>query len=114
MSYERPASGLQGLSDTLNHSGESERGKGQRTAMEPLTTAELRALYWLARIETASEAAELAGLSAQTLRNQSFSAYKKLGVKGKVEAWRKLGWLRPPQFMPSADDVEFDTRPRVG
>jgi len=75
--------------------------------MEPLTTAELRALYWLARIETASEAATLAGLSPQTLRNQSFSAYKKLGVKGKVEAWRKLGWLRPPQFMPAAEDIDL-------
>ena len=71
---------------------------------EPLTTAELRALHSLARYETATEAAKAAGLSPQTLRNQAAMAYKKLGVNGRVEAFRKVGWLRPPRFMPSATD----------
>jgi DNA-binding CsgD family transcriptional regulator len=74
--------------------------------MEPLTTAELRALHALARFETATEAARAAGLSAQTLRNQAYSAYQKLGVNGKTEAFRKIGWLRPPRFMPSATDLD--------
>lgn len=71
--------------------------------MEPLTTAELRALYALARYETATEAAQATGLSPQTLRNQAGKAYAKLGVNGKVEAFRKIGWLRPPRFMPTAN-----------
>ena len=74
--------------------------------MEPLTTAELRALHALARYETATEAAKAAGLSPQTLRNQAAMAFKKLGVHGRVEAFRKIGWLRPPRFMPSATDVD--------
>ena len=74
--------------------------------MEPLTTAELRALYALARYETATEAARAAGLSPQTLRNQAYHAYKKLGVNGRVEAFRKIGWLRPPRFMPAAEAPE--------
>jgi DNA-binding CsgD family transcriptional regulator len=71
--------------------------------MEPLTTAELRALHALARYETATEAARAAGLSPQTLRNQAAMAYRKLGVNGRVEAFRKIGWLRPPRFMPTAE-----------
>ena len=71
---------------------------------EPLTTAELRALHSLARYETATEAAKAAGLSPQTLRNQAAMAYKKLGVNGRVEAFRRVGWLRFPRFMPSATD----------
>lgn len=74
--------------------------------MEPLTTAELRALHALARYETATEAAKAAGLSPQTLRNQAGQAYRKLGVNGRVEAFRKIGWLRPPRFMPAATDPE--------
>lgn len=71
--------------------------------MEPLTPAELRTLYLLARFETAVEAAEFAGLSPQTIRNQLHHAFEKLGVDGRLAAFRKLGWLRPPQFMPSPD-----------
>lgn len=74
--------------------------------MEPLTTAELRALHALARYETATEAARAAGLSPQTLRNQAAQAYRKLGVNGRVEAFRKVGWLRPPRFMPTAEAPE--------
>jgi DNA-binding CsgD family transcriptional regulator len=75
--------------------------------MEPLTPSELRALYILARFETAVEAAEFTHLSPQTIRNQSYRAFKKLGVNGRLEAFRKLGWLRPPRFMPSPDDAEM-------
>lgn len=74
--------------------------------MEPLTTAELRALHALARYETATQAAEAAGLQPQTLRNQAHHAFQKLGVNGRLEAFRKIGWLRPPRFMPSADDPD--------
>jgi DNA-binding CsgD family transcriptional regulator len=88
--------------------------------MEPLTTAELRALHALARFETATEAAEFTGLSPQTIRNQAGMAYKKLGVEGQTAAFRKLGWLRPPRFMPSAEDInlalpeeEPDEPPRI-
>lgn len=74
--------------------------------MEPLTTAELRALHALARYEYATDAAKAAGISPQTLRNQAGMAYKKLGVNGRTEAFRKIGWLRPPRFMPSAEDPD--------
>jgi DNA-binding CsgD family transcriptional regulator len=75
--------------------------------MEPLTPSELRALYILARFETAVEAAEFTHLSPQTIRNQSYRAFKKLGVNGRLEAFRKLGWLRPPRFMPNPEDAEM-------
>lgn len=81
--------------------------------MEPLTTAELRALHALARYETATEAARAAGLSPQTLRNQAAAAYKKLGVNGRTEAFRKIGWLRPPRFMPTAEAPEPFGRPEL-
>lgn len=80
--------------------------------MEPLTPSELRALYLLARFETATEAAEFAGLQPQTIRNQLHRAFAKLGVNGRLEAFRKLGWLRPPPFMPGPDDPGIPARVR--
>lgn len=76
--------------------------------MEPLSPSELRALYLLARFETATEAAEYAHLSPQTIRNQLHRAFQKLGVEGRLEAFRKLGWLRPPRFMPTPEAVMGD------
>lgn len=73
--------------------------------MEPLTNAELRALHALARHEYATDAAKSLGVTPQTLRNQVWRAYKKLGVTGQKEAFRRIGWLRPPRFMPTNEDI---------
>lgn len=65
--------------------------------LNALTPAELRALEALARYEDAHEASVAIGLSVQTLRNETQSAYRKLKVRNKTSAFRTLGWLRPPQ-----------------
>lgn len=64
----------------------------------PLTPAELRALQALARYETANAASLVLGLSTQTIRNEAQSAYRKLGVRNKTAAFRRLGWLRSPEL----------------
>lgn len=66
------------------------------TPRQPLTQAELRALEALARYETAHEASLILGIATQTLRNEAQNAYKKLGVRSKVQAFRQLGWLQAP------------------
>ena len=35
-------------------------------------------------------------------------AYRKLRVQGRVAAFRKMGWLRPPRFMPTAEDPPLE------
>ena len=66
---------------------------------QPLTAAELRALDALARYATAHEASVAIGVATQTLRNEAQSAYRKLQVSGKTEAFRAMGWLRPPSAL---------------
>lgn len=63
----------------------------------PLTPAELRALQALARYETAHAASIALGLSTQTIRNEAQSAYRKLEVRNKTAAFRRMGWLRSPE-----------------
>lgn len=62
----------------------------------PLTKRELEALAMLARGLTLEAAAEVMGISVQTIKNHTSYAYHKLGVGGHVEAFCKLGWLVVP------------------
>ena len=61
-----------------------------------LTPAEEASLIAMARANTATEAAALRGVAKQTLKNELTCAYKKLGVRNREEAFKKMGWLRAP------------------
>lgn len=63
--------------------------------MEPLTLAELRTLQALANHETSRDAAHSLSISEQTIRNEASAAFRKLGVRNRTAAFRRLGWLRP-------------------
>lgn len=67
--------------------------------MEPLTPGELRALQALARHENTKEAASTLGIEETTLRNLVSRGFKKLEVTNRTSAYRRLGWLRPPQII---------------
>lgn len=60
-----------------------------------LSAAELDTLEALAVHEKSASAAEARQISEQTLKNQLSSAYRKLGVRSRTGAFRRLGWLRP-------------------
>lgn len=62
---------------------------------EPLTLAELRALQALAHHETTRDAASSLSITEQTVRNEASHAFRKLGVRNRTSAFRRLGWLRP-------------------
>lgn len=69
--------------------------------MAQLTPAEVRVLRTLADGHTQAEAAFRLGITPKTLRNHLTHAYARLGVEhvhlpGLVEAYRRLGWLQPP------------------
>lgn len=63
--------------------------------ISPLSKAEFTSLRAVAFYERANEAAAARGVSTQTLKNELSSAYRKLGVRSRTGAFRKLGWLRP-------------------
>lgn len=63
--------------------------------MDPLTLAELRTLQAMANHESTREAAASLNISEQTMRNEASHAFKKLGVRNRTSAFRRLGWLRP-------------------
>lgn len=67
-----------------------------RPKNEGLTTVELNVLTALAHNETIADAARALDKSPSTVRNQLHAIYKKLGVHGPIEAYHKVGWLRPP------------------
>ena len=62
---------------------------------EPLRRREVEILRVLASGVTLQAAGDRLGLSYQTIKNYTSSAYHKLGVGGLVEAFAKLGWLVP-------------------
>lgn len=65
------------------------------TYMQPLTLAELRTLQAMANHENTREAAASLNITEQTMRNEASHAFKKLGVRNRTSAFRRLGWLRP-------------------
>lgn len=66
-----------------------------------LAPRELEVLEMLATGCTMHEAADRLGISAQTIKNHTSSAYHRLDVNGLVEAFVKLGWLvvRQPEAL---------------
>jgi DNA-binding NarL/FixJ family response regulator len=63
--------------------------------IERLTPTERLYLYRTALGQSDSMIAGQRRISTQTVRNTIFRAYRKLGVRSRVEAWAKLGWLNP-------------------
>lgn len=63
-----------------------------------LTRRQREALEAVARHDGyQEEAARDLGIARGTLVNHVQHAYRKLGVTSAPEAWRVLGWLRPPE-----------------
>jgi DNA-binding CsgD family transcriptional regulator len=60
-----------------------------------LSAAEIRSLEAVAEHDNSTTAAQARGVSPQTLKNELSSAYRKLGVRSRTGAFRRLGWLRP-------------------
>lgn len=61
-----------------------------------LSRAEFQTLVALARHDSTAGAAAARNLSQQTIKNELTSAYRKLGVRSRTGAFRRLGWLRAP------------------
>ena len=60
-----------------------------------ITPSEERALRAYAIEGDYKSAAKRCGVKPQTLKNQMFAAYQRLGIQGHVDAFRVLGWLDP-------------------
>jgi DNA-binding CsgD family transcriptional regulator len=61
-----------------------------------LTVAEYRTLSAYAALGDQESAAQSLHISPQTVKNELTSAYKKLGARSNIEAFRVMGWLRLP------------------
>lgn len=61
-----------------------------------LSPAEIESLAALAQADHSRDAARIRGVSEQTIKNELTSAYRKLGVRSRTSAFRRLGWLTPP------------------
>src|SRR3990167_7395362 len=77
----------------------AEQPNTEDLTVQPLTPGELRALQALARHENTKEAAAAIGITDRTLRNLISRGFKKLEVTNRTAAYRRLGWLRPPQVI---------------
>lgn len=66
------------------------------TMTHRLSPAELASLAALADTEHSRDAADRRGVSEQTIKNELTSAYRKLGVRSRTGAFRRLGWLKAP------------------
>jgi DNA-binding CsgD family transcriptional regulator len=73
------------------------RGDGVRVInnLLKLTAAEQLALRILVEEETQNAVARRLGISHHTVKNQLESAYRRLGVRSAIGAYRELGWLEP-------------------
>jgi DNA-binding CsgD family transcriptional regulator len=56
----------------------------------------MQTLAALARHDNTAGAARYRRISEQTVKNELTSAYRKLGVRSRTAAFRRLGWLRAP------------------
>lgn len=63
-----------------------------------ITDREFEMLVYLAHGWTIVEVARYAGIKPQTVKNLVGSAYRKLGVKNRCQAFMELRWLDPPQI----------------
>ena len=78
--------------------------RGELMPTPPLTVAQRQVLRYRAHGMTIGETATAVGIRPEGVKNRLTLAYRKLGVEGLVDAFRVLGWLRPP---PESDDALF-------
>src|SRR4029077_3483894 len=71
-----------------------------------LSVAEYRTLSSYAVLGDQDAVARDLGLSVQTVKNELTGAYKKLGVRTPIAAFRAIGWLR----LPHEDRLPRDER----
>lgn len=60
-----------------------------------LTIREREILLILADGRTMKDAAASMGISVQTIKNHCSAIYRELGATGLVNAYHRLGWLKP-------------------
>jgi DNA-binding CsgD family transcriptional regulator len=61
-----------------------------------ISKREREVLAYLAHGLTTEQTAARMGLSIQTVKNHTTSAYRKLRVQNRSGAFLALGWLKPP------------------
>lgn len=61
------------------------------------TTRQLQVLAAMSDGSTFKRAGWILGIKTQTAKNLAHEAYVRLGVSGRVEAYRVLGWLTVPR-----------------
>lgn len=64
---------------------------------KPLTEREHQALVLYARLGRRRDVADAMGLRRSTIRHLLEDAYLKLDVPTSIDAFRTLGWLKPPE-----------------
>jgi len=64
----------------------------------PVTKREYQVLVVLANGRTIDQAAAELGLHPQTVKNHLQSAYKRLRVKNRAQAYMEMGWMTPPEI----------------
>jgi DNA-binding NarL/FixJ family response regulator len=62
-----------------------------------LSQREYQILVLLANGNTGNDIAEHLRISPQTVKNHIHSAYKKMSVTNRMQAFLELGWLTPPE-----------------
>lgn len=62
-----------------------------------LSPAEIESLRALGLRHSTRDAAAKRKVSEQTLKNELTSAYRKLGVRSRIGAFARLGWLSVPR-----------------
>ena len=63
-----------------------------------VTNREEQILVLLANGRTIDQAALELGIHSQTVKNHLASAYKRLRVKNRAQAYMEMGWMTPPEI----------------
>jgi DNA-binding CsgD family transcriptional regulator len=71
---------------------------------EPLTARELEVLHVLIDGQTVRAAADVMGITQQTLKNHIGAIHLKTDQHSLVGVYYRLGWLRPP-YLPTQPEV---------
>ena len=67
----------------------------------PLTRMQLKVFRTYMRAFSHKETAARLDISIQTVKNHVANLYERLGVNTMLEAATKLGWLKPPDEVPT-------------
>lgn len=67
------------------------------SAGRPLSNREFQALAWYAETPLYKTVANRMGITPDTVKVHLWSAHAKLNVPTSIDAFRVLGWLRPPR-----------------